>query len=100
AGVGGVGCVGYSGDRHTRDPNREVLRRKSAQSERTVCPGVLSIGRFVVSRWLSAGDAGYGDSMVSWRTVLGGKYKLGPKWAEEVLTTGMIFGRISVSEAG
>jgi hypothetical protein len=32
--------------------------------------------------------------------VLGGKYKLGPKWAEEVLTTGMIFGRISVSEAG
>src|SRR5262249_1019259 len=36
----------------TRDPNRDGLRRKSAQS------GALSIGRFVISRWLSAGLRG------------------------------------------
>jgi hypothetical protein len=41
----------------------------------------------------------YGYSMVSWRSVLGGKLELVPKWAVEVLTTSIIFLRIQVSEA-
>ena len=40
----------------------------------------------------------YGYSMVSWRSVPGGKLELGPKWAVEVLTTSIIFRRMQVSE--
>ena len=41
----------------------------------------------------------YGYSMVSGRSVVGGKLELGPKWAVDILTTIIIFGRIQVSES-
>jgi len=41
----------------------------------------------------------YGYSMISWRSVLGGKLELVPKWAVEVLTTSIIVRRIQVWEA-
>ena len=40
----------------------------------------------------------YGYSIVSWRSVLGGKLELVAKWAVEVLTTSIIFRRMQVSE--
>ena len=41
----------------------------------------------------------YGHSMVSGRSVVGGKFELRPKSAVEVLTISIIFGCIPVSEA-
>jgi len=41
----------------------------------------------------------YGYSMVSWGSVLDGKFELRPKSAVEVLRTRIIFGCIEVSEA-
>jgi hypothetical protein len=41
----------------------------------------------------------YGYSMFSWRSVLGGKFDVAPKWAVEVLITIIIFRRIQFSEA-
>ena len=37
--------------------------------------------------------------MVSWRSVLGGRFELGRKWAVEVLRTSIIFRGIQVAEA-
>jgi hypothetical protein len=41
----------------------------------------------------------YGYSIVSWRSRVGGKLELVPKWVVEVLTTRIIFRRIQVSAA-
>jgi hypothetical protein len=41
----------------------------------------------------------YGYSIISWRSMVGGKFELVPKWAVKVLTTSIIFRRIQVSEA-
>ena len=40
----------------------------------------------------------YGYSIVSWRSRSSGECELGPKWVVEILTTGLIVGRMQVSK--